>query len=486
VRTSCVSLVLVVLARIASAQPAPCGACSRGDALIERYSLQPLRTVAGELGGLALGDPLTPDQYARVIDARRRTPALARLGAVDDEGLTSIAAALCGTPNGSCVNSTTYTLRCLADRCTVLLPDPPANRTDLVELPATCHAYRTRKRTSPIGLGFDWGNGWQRSAAPTDGRAWSLGIDARMRIGRRFGAVARVDRVAGRDEATDVDGDGSDDMSTGSITRISMLAGPSIVLDNTRFEDTTRFVRLDLLGGYVATRTQPNESGPAAGLDLSFQLAIFRLGARVVQGFGEASDATMVLGHIGLIGGSTPPYGDAADCGASASARSSRLAIGIDFPITGYGISGDLGLLATGLAFEAFVHVSRSVDVTARADLLLYPGEERDRVIHQAALAGLRLDHLKPRKRRSGVGFFTTLLGGYTHGAGFTPSTAGSGPVVDLAVGWGIQEGEGAANLRLHGRFGVSPDNLDYRAIFLSGALELRFDPSRWMSRFSP
>lgn len=477
------ALVLVAATTSVAAQPVPCGPCSRGDALIEHFSLQPLRTVTGELAGLALGNPLTPQQYAQVIELRRRTPSLARLGAVDDEGLASIAASLCGTPTGACVNSTAYVLRCLADRCEVALPEPDPARADIVELPPNCHSYRTRKGSSPIGLGFDWGNGWQRSAAPNDGRAWSLGIDARMRLGRRLGAVARIDRTAGRDEATDVDDNGNDDMSTGSITRIAALAGPSIVLDNTRYEDTTRFVRLDLLGGYLATRTQPDESGPAIGADLSLQLSIVRIGARVIQGLGDASEATVVLGHIGLVAGGAPPYGDAADCGASASARSSRFAIGLDIPITGAAFGGDLGLLATGLAIETFFHMTPSLDATARADLLLYPGEERDRVIHQAVLGGLRIDHMTPGKRSSGVGFFTTLMGGYTHSAGFAGTPAGSGPIVDVAFGWGAQGREGAANLRLHGRFGVSPDNFDYRAVFLSGAVELRFDPDRWRDR---
>ncbi len=480
-RGAAAAFALVAIATSAGAQPAPCGPCSRGDALIEHFSLQPLRKVAGELQGLSLGNPLTPPQYTQIVELRTKTPALARLGAVDDDGLAAIAASLCGTPTGGCVNSTTYVLRCLADRCQVALPPP--EHADIVELPPNCHAYRTRKNSSAIGLGFDWGNGWQRSAAPNDGRAWSLGIDARLRLGRRLGAVARIDRTAGRDEATDVDDNGNDDVSTGSITRIAALAGPSIVLDNTRYEDTTRFVRLDLLGGYLATQTQPDESGPAVGADLSFQLSIVRIGARVIQGLGDASEATLVHGHIGLVGGGAPPYRDAADCGSSASARSSRLAIGLDFPITGAALGGDLGLLATGLALEAFLHMTPSLDATVRADLLLYPGEERDRVIHQAVLGGLRIDHMTPGKRSSGVGFFTTLMGGYTHSAGFAGTPAGSGPIVDLGFGWGAQGREGAANLRLHGRFGVSPDNFDYRAIFLSGALELRFDPDKWRDR---
>jgi hypothetical protein len=40
--------------------------------------------------------------------------------------------------------------------------------------------------------------------------------------------------------------------------------------------------------------------------------------------------------------------------------------------------------------------------------------------------------------------------------------------------------------VRLHGRLGVSPDNLDYRAIWISGGFELRLEPARWRRRIRP
>lgn len=470
-------------ARSPAPAPAACPECSRGDALIEKFSLQPLRSVAADIIATPLGDPLTTEQYARVLQLRERTPALTRLGAIDDADLAAIAASLCQAPAGSCADATTRALRCLADRCAVDLPTPRDVRNlDLVELPANCHQYSTIRRSPPFGLGLDWGTGWQRSQYPTDGHAWSFGIEGRMRFGRRFGAVARVDRIAGRDEATDADHNGKDDISTGSITRITTLVGPSFVLDNTRYDDTTRSLKLDLLGGYVFTRSQPNESGLAAGFDLGFQISIVRLGVRFVQGFGDADHATMLLAHLGILAGSAPPYRDATDCGAAAATRSSRLALGFDIPIAGYGISEQLGYLSTGLAVETLVHLSPSFDAMARADLLLYPGHDRDRVIHQAVLAGVRIDHGSHR-HHSDTGFFSTVTGGYSYGSGLTPTTTGSGPIVDLSFAWGGQGTDGAGYLRLHGRFGVGPDNLDYRAIFLSAGFELRFDPRSWRDR---
>lgn len=479
------SRVLVIALALAvtpvAAQPVPCDACARGDALIERFSLQAVRPLAGTLAALPLADPLTPEQYTRVIELRRQTPALVRLGAVDDADLELVAAALCRATNDACTASTARALCCLADRCAVALPPPDPRRADVVD--ESCDRYTTHKRSPPIGVGIDWGTGWHHSRYPSDGRAWSFGIATRLRIGRKHGAVARVDRVAGRDEAEDTDGNGRDDRSSGSITRVSALAGPSFILDATRFERTTRFLRLDLLAGYVATRSQPDEDGPAAGFDLAYQLWAVRAGVRFVQGFGDARDATTVLAHLGFAAGGAPEYSHGTTCSGDTDERSSRLALGVDVPLGGYGISSQLGYLATGLAFEAKWHLTSSLDAVTRADMLVFPGDDRDRVIHQAVLGGMRIDLGPDTERSSRSGFFTTVLAGYSHGAALTPTTVGSGPVVDLAVAWGGQGREGAGWFQLHARFGVTPDNIDYRVLFLSAGFELRLDPRRWRDR---
>lgn len=475
-------LVLAVVAPAAAQPSPPCAACTRGDELVEQLGLQPLRALAGELAGLVLDIPLTPAQYARIVELRGRSPALARVGAVEDADLAAIAAALCRAPAGACTDATAHALRCLADRCEVEFPRPPPRRADVVRVAPGCQESQTPKRTAPLGIGLSWGTGWHASRYPNDGRAWSLGLEARLRLGRRLGTVARIDRIAGRDEARD-DGDGNDDVWTGSITRIAALAGPSIVFGQGRYEGEPRYLRLDLLAGYLSTRSQADESGPAAGVDLGYQLSILRIGVRFVQGFGDARDATTMLAHLGFVAGAAPPDGGRDDCGLPRfDTSSSRLALGFDLPLVGYGLSSELGLLATGLGLELAWNLTPRFDALARADLLLFPGYERERTIHQAVLAGVRIDYLAHR-RRTETGFFTTVMGGYTHGAGLVPTSTGSGPVGDVSFGWGIQSREAAAHFRLHGRFGIGPDNLEYRAIFLSGGFELRLDPSRWRRR---
>lgn len=470
------AIVLSVASRV-DAQPA-CDTCARGDALIKQFSLEAVRPLAHELAALPLVEPLTADQYAHVIELRRRNPALVRLGGIDDTNLALIASALCQADSGACATATTTALRCVADRCALALPPDPRH-VDMPVLPETC---KQRERRSPRpGLGFDWGTGWQRSQYPNDGHAWSLGIEARMRLTRRIGAVARVDRTAGRDEATDADGNGRDDMGTGSIIRVDALAGPSFFLDYRRYESSTRLLRLDLLGGYVATRSPGSEDGPAAGFDLAYQLSSFRFGARFVQGFGGASDATTLLGHLGFVVGGGPHY-TFDDCGGNDD-RATRLALAFDLPIGGYGISSQLGYLATGLGIESLWHLSPVFDAVTRADILVFPGNDRDRVIHQAVLAGVRIDHGPRTERSERNGWMTSAMVGYSHGAALTTTTVGTGPVGDLSLGWGRQGRDGVIYLRLHGRFGISPDNSDYRALFLSTTFELRFDPNRWRDR---
>ena len=490
-RFAIATLVIALVAPVA-AQPVAtdtaCAACSRGDAVIDQFSLQPLRDLAGELVKLELSEPLTEAQYARVVALRQRAPVLVRLGAVDEADFVVIAAALCRADLGTCTEATARALRCAADLCEVALPKPPGDG-DVLVVPEYCQPSTEPKRSAPFGLGFSWGTGYHRSRYPHDGRAWSFGIEARLRLTNRFSTVARIDRIAGRDAATDEDGNGDDDVWTGSITRIAALAGPSIILARGEFEREPRFLRLDLLGGYISTRSQTGESGPAAGADLAYQLSVFRVGVRFIHGFGDASEATTLLAHVGVVGGALPVRERSGNCDARGRPishdrrRSTRLAIGFDTPLVGYGLTSELGYLTPGVGAELLWTIVPKLDVLVRGDLLLFPGDDRERTIHQAALAGIRIDHGRRKRYSETTGFFTTVMSGYSHAAGIMPRKTGSGPVGDLSLGWGMQSGEAAAYFRLHTRFGISRDNFDYRAIFLSGGFEIRFDPRRWRAR---
>jgi len=474
-----VKLAIVIV--IAMVVPAAAQQPSRGDELIDRMQLQPLRALVAEIAALELSDPLTQPQYAKIIELRQRAPTLARLGAVDEADLAAIAIALCSTP--TCTATMSHALRCLADRCEVALPTEERKLSDVLTVPETCKPYAQPGRSAPLGVGLDTGTGYARSSYPADGQATEVGIEARLRLTNRIGSVARIDYISGKDATTDIDDNGKDDMWTGSVTRVAALGGLSFVWGYARFEDEPRFVRLDLLGGYVSTRSQMNEAGPAAGFDLAYQLWIMRMGLRVVQGFDEADHTTMVIGHFGILAGSMPTLkDDGCSKTPSSSKNTSRLALGMDFPLIGYSLPTDLGFAAFGFGLSLQYYLTRKLDAVAQGDLISYPGYERDRTIHQALLAGIRIDHSKETWRGAKTGFFSTAMAGYTHSAGFEDVKT-TGPVGDLSLGWGIQSKEAAAYLRLHGRFGISPDNSEYRAIFISGGFELRLDPDRWRPR---
>jgi hypothetical protein len=72
---------------------------------------------------------------------------------------------------------------------------------------------------------------------------------------------------------------------------------------------------------------------------------------------------------------------------------------------------------------------------------------------------------------------------GYDHVATTSSDPIQSGPVVEASIGYGMQKSDGGAWLRVHGRFGVSPDNSDLRAYFLSFGTEFRLDRNRWRDR---
>jgi hypothetical protein len=452
-----VLIAIVIAGAAAHAQPR-----SRGDQLIDQYSLDELRAVANELVA-PLGDPLSTDEYKRIVELRTRTPALARLGAVDDADFIPIAATLCRAQSGACVDATARTLRCLADRCAVSFPEQ--KQAVVVSAESQCSKP---KRRLPLGVGLDIGTGWQASRYPADGAVWTLGLEARLRFARRFGLVARIDRSKGRDEAIDTDGNGEDDVFTGSITRITALGGPSMVFGRRQLSGSQRYLRLDLLGGYISTRTQAHESGFAAGADLAYEIAFLRFGVRYVHGFGDARDAQMLLAHFGFLAGAPPEYDD-----CQQTRKSSRLVLGYEMPLFGWGFTEELGAAQPSYGIEAIWRLTRHFDIVTRADLLYFPGYERDRVIHQAVLAGFRYTH----DPRDDWGFAFVAMGGYSHAAGYVPD-AGTGPITNVSINYGWREDEGAVYARLHGRFGLGSENRDYRAVFLSLGAEVSFDGS--------
>ncbi len=400
--------------------------------------------------------------------------AIAALDAVSDVQLLAIGHALCKSPDRECAQSLAGALRSARHVAELEVPAPYG----LPPEPLTCDPTVGRVRSPKAGLGLEYASGWQGSARPVDGRAWSVGLAARARLTGVLGIVARIDRSSGRDEADDADGDGHDDTETGAVTRWSLLAGPSLILHVHRDRQASRYWQVD---GLVGLSRSGDQSGPITAYDLSYQLVVARVGVRFVQGFGDASEERAALLHAGLQFGAGPQYSYAAGCpSVEHRARGSAWAAAMDIPLSGW--ATDIGYVTPSFGLEALLHLHHRFDALLRADLLDMPSGDRDRALHSSALAGGRVD-LSSDHAAERFGWFATIAAGYDHVATTTSAPIQSGAVADASLGLGIQASDGAAYLRLHGRFGLTDDNRDLRAVFLSFGLEWRLDRSRWSDR---
>lgn len=479
-----VALALVALAGIAEAQQIPCAPCEHGEQILLTLPDQGAALRDANLSGLNIGSTqIAQPKNVELEQLKQSRPALAAdVAALDPSTFHDVALALCANPNDStCTTTTANALTCLAGLCQVFNPlplnDPPSPPPE-----PGCDPYVAKVRSPRAGLGFEWASGWQDDRYPVDGRAWSLGFEARRRMTRKLGLVARLDRSTGRDRGEDANRDGRDDQSTGAVTRMYVLGGASYLFGVQHDRDIARYAQLDLLGGYQATLSQSDEDGPVGGLDLSYQWAVVRIGVRALQGFDRASDAREVVVHVGFLVGAGPNLDYGAGCGQD-KRDSTNWAIAFDLPLFGYGLSSKLDYAVPGFGLEGAYHLGGMFDLMTRVDLLDIPNSNRDRTLYQTVLAGGRIDFMPDEERGTRTGFLTTLMVGYSHAATVEPTTAGSGPVLDASVGWGGQGDDGGAFVRLHGRFGLTPENADARAVFLSAGLEYRLDRRKWKDR---
>ena len=79
----------------------------------------------------------------------------------------------------------------------------------------------------------------------------------------------------------DDDGDGRDDVATGTVTRWTALVGPSLRFATHRSRELPRYWQLD---GLVGLSASGDQSGPIGALDLSYQFTAMRVGVRSLKG----------------------------------------------------------------------------------------------------------------------------------------------------------------------------------------------------------
>jgi hypothetical protein len=151
--------------------------------------------------------------------------------------------------------------------------------------------------------------------------------------------------------------------------------------------------------------------------------------------------------------------------------------LGVHLPLVGHGVlsPGDLGLMPPGLGLSLAIQMRYPVDLVLRGDFLWFLRQERDRLAMHAGLAGVRV----APARSSPLSL--TALAGYGIAYRPAPGNVDSGPVLDVGLSWDFaREHQAGLYVGAHGRFGLSSDNRDLGAVFLSLGLEARSDAYTW------
>lgn len=464
--------IVALTAAVASAQPVPCEECARGNAQLDALGA-PGATLRANLGLLAEAERmnleqemLTKAQDERLKEWHKKLPAIVKnaigkLGKKTDSELLDIGFALCGGNEINCARHLALALHCTTRTCEVE-PEPPRPLPRNLESPS-CDS---RVEGPSIGMGFEYGEGWQSGKSPAEGRVVSFGFELRHRLSNLLGVVTHISYSHGRDASIDEDGDGHDDISTGAVERGNILFGPSLMVMTSRGHEFGRTLQLDLLGGVW---TGSDESF-VVGADLSYQAIFMRFGIRALQSV-EIGEARMIVGHWGIGFGANPEESFGSKCGLDDPPRGSAWALGFDLPVVGY--ATELAWITPGFGLEGAYHINR-FDGLLHADVLVMPNGDKERSLFQSVLGGGRFD-LDP--------LFVTLLAGYSAVSAPSSSPIQSGVVADASVGWWSQADDAAVQVRLHARVGLTPEIRDLFAVFLSAGFELRLDRRRWIER---
>jgi hypothetical protein len=303
-----------------------CDGCARGDQLLSTMGttgnmLRHYAThIVNELTAVRVeNDSINGEQEQRlralvVSYIGELRPVFLDLDGRTDDELRDIGFALCKSPDEECAKYVGAGLKQLRVLAQTTFPKANEGRVGYglpPEPPHTCDPYVGQVRSPKAGFGFDYGTGWQDSAKPVDGRAWSIGIEGRRRVNNRLGVLARVERSTGRDESIDADGDGVDDHSSGSVTRWMGMFGGSLRFGALSRRDLAGYWYVD---GLVGLSRDGDRSGVMTAMDLSYQVAVMKVGLRVMQGIGDAGEERAALLHAGFMIGAGPTFSYGAGC----------------------------------------------------------------------------------------------------------------------------------------------------------------------------
>jgi hypothetical protein len=362
-------------------------------------------------------------------------------------------------------------------------PEPDPDLGHLVDQQQqACDPYVVQRKAEHIGLGVEIGTGYQQNADPIEPLSLAVGVTAERMLSKQLALGFRMSYLTAGDESQDQDLDGRDDRDTGNTHLVSFTAGPRLRRWSSLDRDDPRLWELGLAAGHVQALSDVGASGPVAEIELRHTWSsVVSLGLRGAQGFAGAEPYRAVLASVWLGVVSTPERSWGAGCSSVERPRRGDgrgYGLGVHLPLVGAGIAalgGDLGVMPPGLGLSLAIQMRYPVDLVLRGDFLWFLRQERDRLAMHTGLAGLRV----APARSFELSF--TALAGYAVAYRPVPSNIDSGPVLDLGVSWDFaRERGGGLYLGAHGRFGLSSDNRDLGALFLSLGLEVRNDAYTW------
>jgi hypothetical protein len=280
-----------------------------------------------------------------------------------------------------------------------------------------------------------------------------MGVSADWRLVPALAAGIRVGYLGAAGNAVDLDGDGRRETNTTNLHalepsfRIRFRLGDAV----RRLELESAFTHRFVLGGDI-----PNHF--TFGLGAMFYLASFGIGVRYARALQDTviNDAV----YITTERNSPMDVDPRGSFGASSAPEYPRVGLGLHAIVTGWGFAEHLGPMLPGAAIELPVSFGGPLAPVARYDFLWFPGVDASAFVAQTVLGGL--EYLQIAELPIGCG----VLLGYSMVGGPSPRTVDGGPVVDGGAWYWLDRL--GLHLGLNGRFGLTEQNRDLRALYVS------------------
>jgi hypothetical protein len=348
------------------------------------------------------------------------------------------------------------------------LPDPHA--ASVAARAATSAAAEPEEESSlrlPLRIGVELMVGWLEAGAANDHLGLGIALPVDVRLTRHFGIGARLSAQSLGDPATDVDGDGRDDVDEGNYDTLAVWGGPRLTLWTDEADRQGWSFALD--AGYIWG--EGNDEGPGFEVVIGRQAGGFfansaafdvGLSLRYQQGLGDMADYRALLfgADIAMELGIVEPVSDPEE-------SSLRYLFGADllagWAVSGRGaVEGGEQMAAVGLHFG--IPITAGLIPMVRAEIgVRDSGDESDGIPLLAGFGGLRvrLDEYFPVQFDLGAGYVAAYG---TFGDQIT-----DGGVLDVGIGTNLfcMGSDSSFGVGVRGRVGLT-DNREMDAVLFT------------------